>query len=219
MKSLIKVVLILASIFAATFVIAKFSGFLSLESIESTLESVQNASPWLVGGIISALLFADLFIAVPTLSICILSGFFLGFYPGVVFSSIGVIAAGGSGYLLSSLYGEKVLDKILKDQKEQEELISSFKRFGFMMILLSRATPILPEVTACLSGMTKMRFSKFALAWLVSSLPYVAIAAYAGSVSSLENPQPAIFTAIGLSAFFTLSWFYFRVRLQLANNS
>lgn len=214
MKSLVKVVLILASVFAMTFVIAKFTGFLNLESIENLLSSIQTASPLLVGGIIAALLFADLFIAVPTLSICILAGFFLGFYQGVLFASVGVIAAGCVGYLLSYLFGERIIAIVLRDPQEREELVLSFQNYGLFMILLSRATPILPEVTACLSGMTKMRFSKFLVAWLISSIPYVALASYAGSIISLENPQPAIFTAIGLTLFFALCWYFLRRRLQ-----
>ncbi len=77
------------------------------------------------------------------------------------------------------------------------------------MILLSRAMPILPEVTACLAGMTKMKFSRFLLAWCLSTIPYVLIVSYAGSVSSLENPKPAIYTAIGISATLWAGWYLF----------
>jgi len=54
-----------------------------------------------------------------------------------------------------------------------------------------------------------MPFLKFILAWIISSYPYVTIAAYAGSISSLDNTKPAIFTAIVLSAFFWISWIIF----------
>jgi len=77
------------------------------------------------------------------------------------------------------------------------------------MILLSRAMPILPEVTACLAGMTKMKFSKFILAWLISTIPYVLIISYAGSASSIENPKPAIYTAIGISVTLWSGWYLF----------
>ncbi len=214
MKSLMKVILILACVFASPFLIAKLSGFLSLESIQNFFDSIKSSSPVFVGSLIAALLFADLFIAVPTLSICILAGFFLGITKGVLFSLIGVYLAGVCGYFLSSLYGGHVLDKILKNEDEKQDLFQSFQKYGLIMILLSRAMPILPEVVACLSGMTKMRFFKFILAWSVSSIPYVVIAVYAGSISSLDKPKPAIFTMIGLSSFFSICWFFFRVKIK-----
>ena len=77
------------------------------------------------------------------------------------------------------------------------------------MILLSRAVPILSETTACLAGMTRMNPGKFLLAWLINSVPYMLIAVYAGSVSSIENPKPAIFTAIGLSLLLWLAWYIY----------
>ncbi len=73
------------------------------------------------------------------------------------------------------------------------------------MIILSRA--ILPEVTACLSGMTHMSFGKFLIAWLISSMPYVIIISYAGSISSIDDPMPAIFTAIGITTLLWASWY------------
>ncbi|EPJ47894.1 MAG: hypothetical protein OFPI_31490 [Osedax symbiont Rs2] len=78
------------------------------------------------------------------------------------------------------------------------------------MILFSRAMPILPEVTACLSGITKMPFVKFLLAWTASSVPYALIATYAGSISSLENPKPAIIAAITLTLIMWSAWFIFQ---------
>lgn len=49
----------------------------------------------------------------------------------------------------------------MKKEEARQEMKSAFIQRGFAMILLSRAIPILPEVTACLAGMRKMKFSKF----------------------------------------------------------
>lgn len=54
-----------------------------------------------------------------------------------------------------------------------------------------------------------MPFNKFLAAWLISSVPYILIATYAGSISSIEDPMPAIFTAIGISVFLWTSWFFY----------
>jgi len=210
MKQLIKVFLIIASVFASTFLAITFTGILTMDQIENWLSQAKNISPLYVGMIISTLLFADLFIAVPTLTIIILSGFFLGFIEGVIFSLTGVLLAGVAGYILSRYYGDKILTFLIRDDKERVEVIKIFNRHGFAMILLSRAMPILPETSACLSGMTGMKFRKFLLAWLISAVPYVLIATYAGSISTIDNPKPAIFTAIAISAFFWIAWFFYQ---------
>ena len=209
MKSLIKVFLIIAACFATTFLLIKSTGILTVEQIESWLIQARELSPIYVGTLVALLLFADLFIAVPTLTIAILSGYFLGHTYGAISALCGVILAGICGYTLSRYYGDAILGFLVKDEDKRKDAIMTFQKHGFMMILLSRAMPILPEVTACLSGMTRMSFSRFILAWLISSVPYILIATYAGPISSIENPKPAIFTAIGLSLLLWGTWFIY----------
>ena len=209
MKHLIKVILTIASLFVLTFLVLKFSGVLSVAQIEIWFLWAKELSPYYVGVFVVLLLFADLFIAIPTMTVITLAGYFLGFRYGAIASITGLTLAGISGYWLSNLLGEKILNLILKKEKAKREAISTFTQHGFVMILLSRAMPILPEVTACLAGMTKMKFSKYLLAWSLSTIPYVLIIAYAGSISSLENPKPAIYTAIGISATLWTGWYFF----------
>lgn len=209
MKALLKLMLIIASLFAVTFVIVKSTGVLSVTQIENWFATAKTLSPIYVVIAVITLLFIDLFIAVPTLTIMLLAGYFLGFTLGATSALIGVWLAGLTGYLLSQRYGNKLLSTLLKDEIQRQQAIDSFKRYGFSMILLSRASPILPEVTACLSGMTGMSFKRFSLAWLISSTPYALIATYAGSISTLENPKPAIITAITLTTLFWFAWLLF----------
>lgn len=213
MKPLIKLILIIAGMFAATFLIVKFTGLLTIEQIEAWLVAAQSLSPVYVGSIVALLLFADLFVAVPTLTVTILAGFFLGHVYGVSAALSGLMLAGISGYSLSRYFGERILSFLIRDPARIKEVKTAFNRHGVMMILLSRAMPILPEVTACLAGMTHMRFYKFLLAWSVSSVPYALIAAYAGSISTVDNPTPGILTAIGISSVLWLMWFVYH-RMQ-----
>ena len=113
MRILIKVILILGLFFASTLLIMKFLGGLNLSEIEIWLKSFQNSSPVFISIIITTLLFLDLFIAIPTLSICILSGYLLGFPLGAVSSLLGTYLAGITGHFLCKKYGEVILDKIL----------------------------------------------------------------------------------------------------------
>ncbi len=214
MRALMKLVLVLTSLFATTFIVAKLSGVLSVEKIEQWLTAAQSIDVLYLASLIVLLLFADLFIAVPTLTIMILSGYFLGHFYGSLAAITGVMLAGISGYSLTYIYGEKLERRIIKDKQQRVELREQFKQYGVFMILFSRALPILPEVSACLSGMTKMPFNKFLLTWSVSSVPYAIIATYAGSISSLDNPKPAIIAAIALTSSMWTMWFIFKRMTQ-----
>ena len=215
MKPLIKVILIIAAFFASTFLLLKSTGMLTVDQIEGWLMQAKELSPLYVGSLVALLLFADLFIAVPTLTVAILSGFFLGHVNGTIAALTGLTLAGVCGYVISGYYGNGILRSLLKNENERKETIQTFQKHGFVMILLSRAMPILPEVSACLSGITRMPFAKFMIAWMISSVPYALIASYAGSISSIENPKPAIFVAIGISSLLWISWYvYHRLRIR-----
>ncbi|MDP2560073.1 TVP38/TMEM64 family protein [Psychrobium sp. 1_MG-2023] len=210
MKSFIKLLLVIFLFFSATFAVIKFSGVLTAEQIESWFAYVGELNLLYVGILITLFLFADLFIAIPTLTVTLLAGYFLGHSLAVFFVSLGMFGAATCGYFLSHKYGQRVFRLLMKKENDRNEAIDTFKRHGFSMVLLSRAIPILPEATACLAGLTKMPFKTFILAWSISSLPYIIIASYAGSISTVENPQPAIYTAIGLTLTLWLTWYMYR---------
>ncbi len=219
MKELLKIIAILMLFFITTFIIAKTTGLLSLEQIESWLVQVKDAPTIYIISIVIALLFLDLFVTVPTMGLIMLSGYFLGYPLAVLASVTGLTIAGCSGYLLSFLYGNRVLRFLIRDDEKRTDMKATFHKHGFAMILLARAMPMLPEVTSCLSGATRMPFFRFLAAWSISSVPYVLIAAWSGSISSLGNPMPGIFTAIGITSVLWLGWFLFhRKHKKMAAN-
>lgn len=210
MKSLLKLTAILASIFLSTFVIVKSTGLLSLDQLNLWFEQASQMRSVYLVLLVVGLLWLDLFIAVPTLTVLLLSGYFLGHTLGFVAGISGLLIAGFCGYGISLKIGGDLLDKLIKDKQKINETTNSFKQHGFVMIVLSRALPVLPEVSACLAGITKMPSSQFIFAWCLSSIPYAYIATYAGSISSLNNPKPAIFAALGLSGCLWLAWYGFK---------
>ncbi|MBO6524179.1 MAG: TVP38/TMEM64 family protein [Balneolaceae bacterium] len=206
MKALIKFVILLGAFFTFTLLLFKVLGILSVEDIRYWLEQAMTVSPWIVGLIIVALMLIDLFIAIPTLSLTILSGFFLGMELGVFYSTLGMLGAGTMGYVISRFHGEKLLKFVSKDQDQIEEMRRLFTQFGPFSLMLCRAAPMLPEVTSCLAGVTKMPFWKYILFYSIGTIPYSIIAAYSGSVSTIDDPSPAIFTFIGIFGGLSLVW-------------
>ena len=209
MRELLKIGLVLATIFASTFVILRLSGTLTLDEIRSWLSSAHDIAPAYVAGLVIALLFADLFIAVPTLTISILAGYFLGPWSGAAAAATGMLSAGTAGYWLSRRYGTALLKRIYGDEHKLEEIRAVFAESGLFVLLICRALPILPEVSCCLAGATRMPFWRFLAAFAVGTVPFAAIASYAGSVSSIDNPMPAILAFIALPGTLWLAWFFF----------
>lgn len=209
MKALIKFVLLLGAFFTFTLLLFKALGILSVDDIRFWLEQAMTLSPWIVGVIIVALMMIDLFIAIPTLSLTILSGFFLGHELGVFYSSLGMLSAGTMGYVISRFHGEKLLRFVSKDEEQIEEMRRLFTQFGPVSLMLCRAAPMLPEVTSCLAGVTRMPYWKYILFYSIGTIPYSVIAAYSGAVSSIDDPSPAIFTFIGIFGGLSLIWMAF----------
>jgi len=215
MKLLLKTALILATLFASTFLVIKFTGVLTVEDIKAGFEALKSQPVYFIGGLVVLLLFADLFIAVPTMTVIILAGFFLGFETAALFAFIGLVCAALTGYLISRLWGDKLLRKINRDEHQRLQMQSLFQKHGVLVLILSRAMPILPEVSVCLAGVSKMRFDRFILGWSLGSVPYLLLVAYAGSVSDLDNPMPAILIALGVTSSLWLAWVWFlRVKLK-----
>jgi len=209
MSKLIRLSVALALVFLSTFAFIKAMGWVTTDDIRAWLQAGQTASPHAVGMIVTALLFADLFIAVPTLTTTLLGGHFMGFQLGFAYALAGDWLAGGAGYLLSRSLGRRVLQAVTRDREKLAEMDNLFHRHGLMVLSMARAIPILAEVSACLAGMTKMAPTRFALGWAINSVPYAAIAAYAGSISSLEDPEPAILAFIGLTGILWTGWYTF----------
>ena len=218
MKDLLKIMLILALIFASTFIVFKLSGVLTLEDIQALLFEVQQLDPALLAVVVIILLLGDLFVAIPTMTVSIMAGYFLGWPMGFVATSTGLFLAGITGYGISRLYGWRLLKHIYKDQERLDEIHQAFLIYGPIMLIICRAVPILPEVSCCMAGATRMSFYKFLGMFTLGTVPYALITTYAGSISTLNNPTPALAVAIGLSLTLWMAWYLLGRRLRRANS-
>lgn len=210
MKPLLKVMLFLGTAFLLTFIVGRALGILTVENVTHWLEIAGRVDPFWLAATVVSLLFLDLFVAVPTLTITILGGFFLGFPAGATAAFAGMSLAAICGYGISRIWGERAISFLVRDQNDRQDMAQAFQRNGPTMIILSRAAPIVPEVTACMAGATNMRFAHYIGYFSLGTLPYVLIASYAGSISSPESPQPAIYAALMLYAALWTGWYLFR---------
>lgn len=208
MKDLLKTMFVLALLFASTFIMLNITGVLTIDSIQEGLQGIGTADPMIIAIVIIGLLLADLLIAVPTLTIAIFAGYFLGWMPGFVVVVLGFCSAGIASYSISRRYGWRLIRRIYQDEQRLNEIYDAFNRLGPLILVLCRAIPILPEVSSCMSGATKMPFSRYILFYSIGSIPYALLATYAGSISTLDNPAPAIIIALALSLLLWSSWYF-----------
>ena len=206
MKDLLKTGTILALAFASTFLVMRALGILSEESVRAFLVYAHDIHPgWLIALVIG-LLWIDLLIAIPTMATILLAGYFLGPVLGAFASIAGLLVMGLTGYGLGRHLGRPVLARLFKDDTRLAGIEESFARNDLLVLFVCQALPILPELACCLAGIARLRFGRFVFGYAVGVVPFACIVAYAGSISTVNEPGPAIYTAIGVSAALLLAW-------------
>lgn len=206
MKDLIKIAVILALAFASTFIIIKSTGLITEEGVSAFLQQAKSINPWWLAALVVGLLLIDLLIAVPTMTTILFAGFLMGPIYGGLASAIGLMLLGVTGYGMGYRIGRPVLMRLFKDEKRLPEIETAFARNDLLLLFVCQAMPILPELSCTLAGIARTRFPRFLFGYPVGVVPFAFIVAYAGLISTLSNPSPAIYTAIGVSVILLLSW-------------
>lgn len=116
------------------------------------------------------LLVADLAIPVPTTAVMAALGMVYGPVYGGIVAAFGSILSGLVGYLLCRQLGRPIA-LWLSGEKGLAEGEKLFHNLGGWIVVLSRWLPVVSEVVACLSGLSRMRFSVFLTALVCGSLP------------------------------------------------
>ena len=206
MKDLIKIAVILALAFASTFIIIKSTGLITEEGVSAFLQQAKSINPWWLAALVVGLLLIDLLIAVPTMTTILFAGFLMGPIYGGLASATGLMLFGVTGYGMGYRIGRPVLMRLFKDEKRLPEIETAFARNDLLLLFVCQAMPILPELSCTLAGIARTRFPRFLFGYAVGVVPFAFIVAYAGSISTLSNPRPAIYTAIGVSVILLLFW-------------
>ncbi len=150
---------------------------------------------WLAG---IGLLLADLLLPIPGTIVMSALGAVYGFWLGGIFASLGSMLAGMLGYVVGRFFKEGFSRKWL-GEKDFEKGRKLFDGNGALVVAVSRALPILPEVLACMAGLLRMPFGKFCLALACGSLPMGFLFAWIGTVGR-ESPGWGLAFSLGVPA-------------------
>lgn len=143
-----------------------------------------------------ALLMLDFLLPVPGTAVMAALGYVYGAFQGGLIASSGSFFSGLVAYAVCRIIGPNAARKLL-GEKDYKRGIDLFAETGGWIVAISRCFPLLPEVVACMAGLTRMPFSKFVLALACGSIPLGFIFAYIGS-TGIENPKFAILLSMAI---------------------
>ncbi len=146
---------------------------------------------WLAGIL---LLMSDLVLPIPGTVIMSSLGYVYGIFWGGLLSGLGSFLAGSLAYLLCRSFGTGAARRIL-GERDFERGHRIFEHLGGWIVALSRWLPVLPEITTCMAGLTRMPAGLFFISLACGSLPVGFAFALIGH-TGVEHP----YIAIGLSA-------------------
>lgn len=150
---------------------------------------------WLAG---IALLLADLLLPIPGTVVMSALGAVYGFWLGGLISASGTMLAGMLGYGVGRFFKEGFSRKWLGEKDFGKGRVL-FERNGALVVAVSRALPILPEVLACMAGLLRMPFGKFCLALACGSVPMGFLFAWIGTVGR-DRPDWGLAFSLGVPA-------------------
>lgn len=195
MKAAVRAVLLLIFVFAITAFVMALLLDLNADQVRGWLIKSKER-PSLVFVAVVLVLAVDSVLAVPTITTVVFAGYLLGPLLGGLSSIIGILLAGSFCYWGGRFAG---LSRWVKPETA-EDVRRSVGQVGPLPLLLARASPMLPEVLSAMAGAGSMPASRYYLYFLLGNLPFSFAVAYAGSVSTLERPWPALVVGVGIPA-------------------
>ena len=160
--------LTLAGIFFIPFAIwgGWFDGWLSGQGASEWLEGYGRWA-WVAGLV---LLSCDLILPIPGTAVMAALGLVYGPVLGGLISALGSVLSGLIAYVLCRGIGRRVAEG-LAGRESLERSESLFAHSGAWLVVLSRWLPLMPEVIACMAGLSRMSFRVFMTALVCGSVP------------------------------------------------
>ncbi len=211
MKRLLLLFLILALLVIIPFLIWG-DDFQSRMSLEKMIADLRNTGSWAWLAAIG-LLVIDLFLPIPGTAVMSALGWIYGWWIGGIIASAGAISSGVLAYWICRKLGRTVAVKIAGEKGLTEGERIFHKDSGGFLVAASRWMPVLPEVIACLAGLSKMPFRRFFAALSAGSIPMSFVFAWIGETGQGEPTVAVLVSALlppVIWAFF--HFFYFTKR-------
>jgi uncharacterized membrane protein YdjX (TVP38/TMEM64 family) len=177
-------------------------------TIEGAVAWLRAYGPWAWAAAVG-LLVADLVLPVPGTVVIGALGYLYGPLTGGIVGAVGSCLAGSIAYGLCRLLGRPAAARFLgpTDLARGERL---FRDTGGWIVAVSRWLPVLPEVIACMAGLTRMPTGRFHLALACGSIPLGFTFAALGHLGT-DHPVAAVLLSALVPA---VLWFLARPLLR-----
>lgn len=147
-----------------------------------------SSSPGTAAVMIAVLLATDVLLPVPSSAVSTFGGAKLGLWPAAAASWSGMTLGAVLGFALAWVCGRPLARRLAGPEDfERMEVLST--RFGPLVLVLTRALPVLAEASVLLMGATRLGWRRFlvpvALSNLGIALAYSALGSYAVEVEAL----------------------------------
>lgn len=186
--------LAVAVVVAIPFVLAgeSFEKEFTYEGTQARLAVWGQRWGWLVAVL---LLSADLVLPLPATAVMSGLGLVYGFWLGGAVAAAGSFISGALAFWLCRKWGMRVAGRLLgeKDLERGRRLFSG--RAGGWLVVMSRWMPLLPEVVACMAGLTGMPVRRFLISLACGCVPMGFVFAAIGA-AGMERPGLAILLSI-----------------------
>jgi uncharacterized membrane protein YdjX (TVP38/TMEM64 family) len=189
-KSELRVALKLLALFAAAALALGLLVDFQASDVRRLLEASRER-PALVFALAVGVLAVDSVLAVPTITTVLAAGYLLGPWWGALASFSGLMSAGTLCYWGGRAWGAS---RWLKSRAVGEA--AGERAVDAAALLVARAAPMLPEVLSAMAGSRRMPAQRYYLYFGLGNLPFAVLLAYAGSVSTVERPWPAVAAAL-----------------------
>jgi uncharacterized membrane protein YdjX (TVP38/TMEM64 family) len=129
------------------------------------------------------------------------AGLMWGGLVGGTLTSIAASISAAAAFALSRRFGAGVVER-LSAQPALEAMVATVEERDLLFIVLSRANPLVPyAIASYLFGLTRIRFSRYMLATMITNAPAAILVAYIGeSIGDITLPadQMSQIRAVGL---------------------
>ncbi len=164
---------------------------------DAAIVRLRGCGAWAWAAIVG-LLAADLVLPLPGTAVMSAGGFIYGALLGGVIAASGSFLSGMIAYGLCRRFGHGIAERLAgrEDLARGEAL---FRNRGAWLVALSRALPLLPEVIACLAGLTRMPLRLFVVSLASGCIPVGFIFAAIGAAGQ-SRPGVALALSIAVPA-------------------
>ena len=170
--------------------------------------------PGAVFAAVAGLLASDIFLPIPSSMISTFGGARLGVWGGTAASWLGLTAGAVIGFALARWLGRPLAERF-SDPQELQRMEQLSRRYGPLLIVFTRAVPLMAEASVLLFGSTGLTWRRFlpavAAANLGIALAYSAFGDVAGQYDSLAFALAVSIALPVLAATMARRWLITRV--------